>query len=131
MMRIYKLLAVSVLVSWMLSAQDKGASADGKISQARQELLHPFLGAAGECLALAKAIPEEKYAWRPMEGVRSFGEVFVHTAGSTLLFGSYAGLKPPKGPAHDLATVYMKRGFEMPEISRRSEPSRARRRRSR
>ena len=51
-----------------------------------------------------------------MEGVRSFGEVFVHMAGSTLLFCSYAGLKPPAGPAHDLATVYMKRGFEMPEI---------------
>ena len=51
-----------------------------------------------------------------MEGVRSFGEVFVHMAGSTLLFCSYAGLKPPSGPTHDLAAVYMKRGFEMPEI---------------
>jgi hypothetical protein len=74
------------------------------------------LGAAGECLALAKAVPEEKYTWRLMEGVRSFGEVFVHMAGSTLLFCSYAGLKTPPGPAHDLAAIYMKRGFEMPEI---------------
>ena len=74
------------------------------------------MGAAGESLALAKAIPEEKYVWRPMEGVRSFGEVFAHMAGSTLLFRSYAGLKPPVGAAHDLAAVYMKRGFEMPEI---------------
>ena len=37
-------------------------------------------------------------------------------AGSTLLFCSYAGLKPPQGPARDLAAIYMKRGFEMPEI---------------
>jgi len=74
------------------------------------------MGAAGECLALAKAIPEEKYPWRPMENVRSFGEVFVHMAGSTLLFCSYAGLKPPPGAAHDLAAIYMKRGFEMPGI---------------
>jgi hypothetical protein len=51
-----------------------------------------------------------------MEGVRSFGEVFVHMAGSTLLFCSYAGLKAPPGAAHGLAAVYMKRGFEMPEI---------------
>jgi len=90
--------------------------AQEKISPARQELLDPFMDAAGECLALAKAVPEEKYIWRPMEGVRSFGEVFVHMAGSTLLFCSYAGLKPPAGPAHDLAAIYMKRGFEMPEI---------------
>jgi uncharacterized damage-inducible protein DinB len=82
----------------------------------RQELLDGFLGAAGRSLELAKAVPEEKYAWRPMTGVRSFGEVFVHMAGSTLLFCSYAGLKPPAGPAHDLAAIYMKRGFEMPEI---------------
>jgi len=29
-------------------------------------------------LALANAIPAEKFAWRPMPGVRSFGEVFMH-----------------------------------------------------
>jgi len=52
----------------------------------------------------------------PMEGVRSFGEVFVHIAGSTLLFCSHAGMKMPEGPLHDLASVYMKRGFELPEI---------------
>src|SRR5580704_2846840 len=90
--------------------------AQEKISQVRQDLLDPFMDASGECLALAKAIPEEKYKWRPMEGVRSFGEVFVHMAGSTLLFCSYAGVPPPPGPAHDLAAIYMKRGFEMPEL---------------
>jgi uncharacterized damage-inducible protein DinB len=107
-MRINTLL-LAVALGPILPAQEK-------ISQVRQDLLDPFMGAAGESLALAKAIPEEKYTWRPMEGVRSFGEVFVHMAGSTLLFCSYAGLKPPAGAAHDLATIYMKRGFEMPEI---------------
>ena len=107
-MRRYALLLAAALAP-ILPAQDK-------ISPVRQDLLDPFMGAAGECLALAKAVPEEKYTWRPMEGVRSFGEVFVHMAGSTLLFCSYAGLKPPAGAAHDLAAIYMKRGFEMPEI---------------
>ena len=37
-------------------------------------------------------------------------------AGSTLLFCSHAGMKMPEGPLHDLASVYMKRGFELPEI---------------
>jgi uncharacterized damage-inducible protein DinB len=86
------------------------------ISPVRQDILNSFSSAAARSLTLAKAIPQDKLAWRPMEGVRSFNEVFVHMAGSTLLFCSYAGLKIPQGPAHDLATVYMKRGFEMPEI---------------
>lgn len=102
-------LATLLLAPGIVSAQEK-------IPEARKELLDPFMGASGECLAMAKAVPEEQYAWRPMEGVRSFGEVFAHMAGSTLLFLSYAGQKPPQGPAHDLAVVYMKRGFEMPEI---------------
>jgi uncharacterized damage-inducible protein DinB len=107
-MRIYALL-LAVALTPNLPAQEK-------ISQVRQDLLDPFMSAADESLALAKAIPEEKYTWRPMEGVRSFGEVFAHMAGSTLLFCSYAGVQPPAGPAHDLAVIYMKRGFEMPEI---------------
>lgn len=86
------------------------------ISPVRQDILNSFNSASVRALALAKAIPQEKLTWRPMEGVRSFGEVFVHMAGSTLLFCSHAGMKIPDGPAHELATVYMKRGFEMPEI---------------
>ena len=31
-------------------------------------------------LALAEAIPAEKYAWRPAPGVRSIGEAFMHVA---------------------------------------------------
>jgi uncharacterized damage-inducible protein DinB len=83
---------------------------------ARQEILNIYNSAANKALALAKTIPQDKMSWRPMEGVRSFGEVFVHIAGSTLLFCSHAGMKMPEGPLHDLASVYMKRGFELPEI---------------
>jgi uncharacterized damage-inducible protein DinB len=32
-------------------------------------------------MALASAIPAEKYAWRPTAGVRSVSEVFMHVAG--------------------------------------------------
>ena len=31
-------------------------------------------------LALAEAMPAEKYSWRPAPGVRSIGEVFMHVA---------------------------------------------------
>src|SRR4029077_18900170 len=49
-------------------------------------LLLPFDGLEKQVLALAKAIPEEKYSWRPGPGVRSFKEVFLHIAfGNQLL----------------------------------------------
>src|SRR5262249_3522151 len=112
-----RLLSFLVFTSSLLAAQQKSATpAPPAISPLRQEILAGFELGAQESLALAKAVPEDKYSWRPMEGVRSFGEVFMHMAGSTLLFGSMTGMKVPDGPAHDLATVYMKRGFEMPEL---------------
>src|ERR1039458_9788795 len=45
---------------------------------AAAELLLPFNDLEKQVLALAKAIPEEKYAWRPGPGVRSFKEVLLH-----------------------------------------------------
>jgi uncharacterized damage-inducible protein DinB len=85
-------------------------------STIRQEIFAVFDGAARRGLALAEAMPQEKYGWRPMEGTRSFGELCMHMAGSNFLFLSYTGVKPPAGPAKELAATYMKRGFEMPEI---------------
>jgi hypothetical protein len=42
-------------------------------------------------MALAKAVPADKLAWRPMEGTRSFHEVFAHVAAEgnteTAMFG--------------------------------------------
>jgi len=119
-MRKLKLLAFLIIAPTLFAtAQQKTASPAATppaMSPLRQEILGAFDLGAREALALAKEVPEDKYSWRPMEGVRSFGEVFMHMAGSTLLFGSMTGMKVPDGPAHDLATVYMKQGFEMPEI---------------
>ena len=43
-------------------------------------------------VALARAVPEEKYGWRPGEGVRSFREVFLHIAyGNRLILSIAAG----------------------------------------
>jgi uncharacterized damage-inducible protein DinB len=50
------------------------------------DLLLPFSELEQHVMALAKAIPEEKYGWRPAEGVRSFREVLLHiTFGNRLL----------------------------------------------
>jgi uncharacterized damage-inducible protein DinB len=42
-------------------------------------------------LGLARAIPAEKYGWRPAEGVRSVGEVLMHVAADNYLLPSALG----------------------------------------
>lgn len=51
---------------------------------------------------LAQAMPEETYAWRPMEGVRSVSEVYMHIAGANYLFPTFMGVKRPEGLERDL-----------------------------
>jgi len=53
-------------------------------------------------VALAEAIPADKYAWRPAPGVRSFGEVFMHVASefyvyTPLSFGAERSPVIPRG----------------------------------
>lgn len=44
---------------------------------------------------LATAIPQEKYTWRPAEGVRSISEVFLHIAGANYGFPQLLGTPVP------------------------------------
>jgi len=45
---------------------------------AAADLLLSFSDLESKIMALANVMPEEKYAWRPGPGVRSFGEVMLH-----------------------------------------------------
>lgn len=45
---------------------------------AAADLLLPFSELEAHVMALAKAVPEEKYAWRPGPGVRSVKELLLH-----------------------------------------------------
>jgi uncharacterized damage-inducible protein DinB len=56
--------------------------------------LLPFDGLERQVLQLARAVPEEKYGWRPAPGVRSFKEVFLHIAfGNSLQLHVADGVK--------------------------------------
>lgn len=48
-----------------------------------------------ETVALAEAAPQEKYSWRPGEGVRSVGEVFMHMAAGNYSYARMAGATIP------------------------------------
>jgi uncharacterized damage-inducible protein DinB len=63
---------------------------------AAAELLLPFDDLEKEVLALAKAIPEEKYGWRPGPGVRSFKEVLLHIVYGNELLLNVAGNAPSR-----------------------------------
>lgn len=61
------------------------------------DLLLPFSDLERKVVALAEAVPEEKYSWRPGPGVRSFGEVFLHiAAGAQLLMRFAEGFPGPE-----------------------------------
>ena len=46
-------------------------------------------------MQLAKAIPEDKFAWRPGTGVRSVAEVFQHVSADNYLLAAPLGAAPP------------------------------------
>ncbi|MEJ2540238.1 MAG: DinB family protein [Gemmatimonadota bacterium] len=52
----------------------------------RQEFLGQFENSARKLVALAEAMPEETYGWRPMDGVASVVEVYMHIARYNYLY---------------------------------------------
>ncbi len=46
-------------------------------------------------LALAEAVPEDQWDWRPAEGVRSIREVFMHVAADNYFIPAGLGIAPP------------------------------------
>jgi uncharacterized damage-inducible protein DinB len=67
-----------------------------------------FKMAGRQIIALAEAIPAEKYGWRPGPGVRSVSEVLMHTASGNYFFlrsiGVKAGEDLPKNPENTVTT---------------------------
>ena len=50
-----------------------------------------------QLVALAEAIPADKYAWRPAPGVRSVSEVFMHIVVANFWLLSATGKPVPTG----------------------------------
>ena len=61
------------------------------------DLLADFDGAMKHLVALAEAMPADKYGWRPGEGVRSFGEVVMHVAAGFYMGSAALGAPAPAG----------------------------------
>jgi uncharacterized damage-inducible protein DinB len=74
-------------------AEAKPAAASG----VKADVVRSLDDAQQKLVALAEAMPAEKYTWRPGEGVRSVGEVFAHVAGGNYFLPTLWGAKPPAG----------------------------------
>src|SRR6185436_6885941 len=54
---------------------------------------------------LAAAVPAEKYAWRPADGVRSVSEVYMHIAGGNYFLSTFLGVQPPADMPKDMEKI--------------------------
>ncbi len=68
-----------------VNSDTEGGNVDGMVAEASAQTMLSLLEgrietARDKFVQLAEAVPEERYDWRPMDGVRSFREVFVHIA---------------------------------------------------
>ena len=63
----------------------------------RHETVKRLTGIEEKIVGLAEAVPAEKYSWRPMEGVRSIGEVYLHVAQANFRFSTLFGTPSPEG----------------------------------
>ncbi|HXG57954.1 MAG TPA: DinB family protein [Thermoanaerobaculia bacterium] len=71
----------------------------------RAEFVRDLDAVQTKILDLARAIPAEKYTWRPADGVRSISEVFMHIAGGNYFLGTFLGVQPPAGMPKDLEKI--------------------------
>ncbi|WP_036156143.1 DinB family protein [Maribacter forsetii] len=53
-------------------------------------------GNQSQVIQLAEAFPEDKYDWRPSEGISSVGEALLHVAGGNYFLASKLGFAPPE-----------------------------------
>lgn len=82
-----------LLTSLFASAQTAPATAAP--SGFTKEFLTQLDDLEKKCVTLAEAVPQEKYSWRPEEGVRSVGEVYAHITGGNYTYGRAIGVKVP------------------------------------
>ena len=100
-------LALACVLALPAQAQDKAMEKTAKKEDMREQMksaggvrgsiLFQIDQAREKLLALANAMPADKYGWKPGEGVRSTGEVFNHVAAANFFLPTFWGAKVPAG----------------------------------
>lgn len=83
------------------AAADPKATAAAAAASAKADYLMLYDEVAKRIEDLGAAIPEDKYGYRPAEGVRTVGEVLNHTDGASYLFAKVTGVAVPADAPKD------------------------------
>ena len=75
-------------------------------------------------LALAEAIPAEKYSWRPTGDIRSISEVYMHIAGGNYFLATFLGADAPKND-DDLEKIVTRKADVIAELKKSFDHLRA------
>jgi uncharacterized damage-inducible protein DinB len=71
----------------------------------RSEFLADLDEVQDKITKLAAAVPAEKYAWRPGDGVRSISEVYMHIAGANYFLTTFVNVQPPSTMPKDIEQI--------------------------
>jgi uncharacterized damage-inducible protein DinB len=95
--RLLALVPLAVVLAVLPMAARAQDSLDARTSAyLRDKYLTDLDSVHVKIMALANAIPADKYAWRPTEGVRSVSEVLMHLASEWMFYAPMSvGGKPP------------------------------------
>jgi uncharacterized damage-inducible protein DinB len=93
-----KVFLLLMVVCMLLGSTSLRAQSDGLGEGYNGEWNH----VSGQLVALAEAIPADKYSWRPGPGVRSVSEVYMHLVYANFYMLSFLGEKMPAGVARDM-----------------------------
>lgn len=115
-MRFPTLLLISLLVSTGIPVAAQTAPPDF-----REEFGGQFDASARKLVMLAEAMPAERYDWRPMEGVASVAEAFMHIARYNYYYPEIAlDAAAPPGTEYDRWEGEVNEKSEVIPILRRS-----------
>lgn len=93
----FRCILFGVLVAFIVAVPNARAGDDKPpTSGFLGDYLAQLQAVQSQIMKLEQAMPQEKYTWRPSEGVRSVSEVYLHVAGGNYLLLSFAGYDPPK-----------------------------------
>ncbi len=107
-------LLAAVPASAAIAQPDHAAHTQAQPSVLVKDLLEDIGQVERKLLGLARAIPEEKFGWRPGEGVRSVSEVVMHVASDNYLIPAALGFAADpstgiKGEDYNTAVAFEKR----------------------
>jgi uncharacterized damage-inducible protein DinB len=84
-----------VAVAGMLSASTPASAQMDEVEGLRGDMIRDVTQLEGKYVSLAEAMPASTWNWRPMEGVRSVGELYCHVAGANFRIPGFFGVEQP------------------------------------